>query len=172
MTRTIITCPEIWMPVTGFEGYYEVSILGRVKNSRRGSLIKSHPDKDGYLRVRFFIHNTKTKHSIHRLVANAFIPKHSPELQVNHIDGDKFNNAAPNLEWVTSRQNIHHAVDIGLRNHKGSANHFSSLNEAQVAEIKKKIQDGIKYRAIAQFYNVKTSCISKIKLNHTWQHVQ
>lgn len=171
MIRTIKTCPEVWLPVVGYEGYYEVSSTGLVKNSRYNRPIKSHPDKNGYLRVRFFIHGVKTKHFIHRLVANAFLINPDKSFQVNHKDGIKINNSASNLEWVSSRQNIKHAIDIGLRNSKGSANYFSFLNEEKVSEIKKLLSSGEGIRSIAEKFGVQKPCVWKIKKGMTWQHV-
>lgn len=106
---------EIWRPIEGTNGKLEVSNMGRIKsNMRDGRILKSCPDKKGYLRLRVTLDRQKLSFKVHRLVAAAFVdnPDHLP--QVNHIDGDKRNNRADNLEWVSNKDNAHHAIRNGL----------------------------------------------------------
>lgn len=101
---------EIWKPVKEWEGFYEISDLGRVK-----SLIRSHQKKEiimaicdhlrGYKCVWFRGKGLHKKFFIHRLVAEAFIPNPKKKDIVNHIDHNKANNAIKNLEWVTLSEN-------------------------------------------------------------------
>lgn len=120
---------EIWKPIKGYEGLYEVSNLGRVKalerkkNCNRGyGVIKEHflkPNNHGtcgYYRVPLTNREHIRKYYlVHRLVAENFIenPKNLP--QINHKDGNKENNAVDNLEWCTVSFNIKHAYETGLR---------------------------------------------------------
>lgn len=83
---------------------YAVSNTGLVMNKRSGKILK--PGSVGkYLHVTLSVNNKQTQEYIHRLVADAFIQKESPNLCVDHIDGDTHNNNARNLRWVTTRQN-------------------------------------------------------------------
>lgn len=113
---------ELWVPVPSFEGMYEVSSLGRVRSVNRitndgkkirGKILSSRSGR--YPCVTLYRCNSPVNFSIHRLVAQAFIPnpEHLPE--VNHKDGNKLNNSVSNLEWSTSSNNCNHAVVHGLR---------------------------------------------------------
>ena len=116
---------EIWHPCAGFETHYEVSNLGNVRSVERmvyhycggskinhSTLLKSGKSKSGYLTVSFCIDGLKSNHSVHRLVARAFISNESNKPQVNHKDGNKHNNNVNNLEWVTRSENGLHAYRI------------------------------------------------------------
>ena len=111
---------EVWKPIEGTEGKYEVSNTGKVRSNgthvTRGIReLNPKTDKYGYQTLTIFYNNKKRSRTVHRLVAEAFIPNPDGFPQINHIDGDKTNNAVGNLEWCTVRHNIKHAFDIGLK---------------------------------------------------------
>lgn len=89
---------------------YEASDDGHIRNKQTKKVLKEFVGKDGYLRTQF---DGKTK-TVHRVIANAFIPKVDGKVFVNHIDGNKANNNVSNLEWCTSKENIRHAYKNGL----------------------------------------------------------
>ena len=101
---------EEWRPVEGFEGIYEVSNLGRVRNIKKGGRLMT-PQKvaHGYIQIRLHKNGEKTQWLLHRLVAKAFIPNPENKEQVNHKDLDKSHNTVDNLEWVTRDENLQHA---------------------------------------------------------------
>lgn len=101
---------EIFKDVKGYEGYYEISNLGRVRStSYKGvKILKPFITKKGYLNVIFCV-KRKTEHKlIHRLVAEAFIPNPNNLPEVNHKNRDTSDNTVNNLEWVSKQENIDH----------------------------------------------------------------
>jgi len=97
---------EIWKDVKGYEGYYEVSNLGRVKRIGKTNCLRSAITKDGYEQVTLSVNNKLKSYAIHRLVAIAFIPNPNNLPQVNHKDENKLNNYVENLEWCTQEYNL------------------------------------------------------------------
>jgi hypothetical protein len=95
----------MWRPVIGFEGLYEVSDSGQVRNMRNGHILKNRAFPNRYLGVALGRGNIRL---VHRLVAMAFI-EGDHGLQVNHKDGDRANNHVANLEWVTCSDNHRHS---------------------------------------------------------------
>jgi hypothetical protein len=128
---------EAWGIVEGFGGRYEVSNLGTVRAIER---VGFHPknkhgkthlfkvkekikstnlDRYGYPRLTLNFGGRRYQRTVHKLVADTFLSEHRfSGATVNHIDGNKTNNRVDNLEWVTMKQNIHHAMRTGLRKTK------------------------------------------------------
>lgn len=103
--------PE-WKDVPGFEGRYMVSNDGYVFSVGKGVLLKGNQKKTGYLEVTLAKNNRLTYKLLHRLVAEAFIPNPENKPQVNHKNGDKADNRASNLEWVTESENHRHRYEV------------------------------------------------------------
>ncbi len=116
---------EEWKDVPGYEGLYKISSLGRVFSVRRrnvngrgytgGYCLKPRTYRNGYKFTGLSKNGEVKNVTIHRLVAESFVDNPEGKLEVNHIDGDKENNAASNLEWCTRSENNAHAVRTGLR---------------------------------------------------------
>lgn len=103
-----------WRYVVGYEGLYKVSTEGNIKSIRRNKILSPNTNKDGYKRVSLYKNKASKHYSVHRLVAQAFIPNPDNLPQVNHIDEDKSNNCVSNLEWITPKDNCNY----GTRNRK------------------------------------------------------
>lgn len=114
---------EIFKPIHGYEEKYMVSNLGNVmslnyQNTKRAKIMSPVKHHLGYLLVHLGQNKIKM---VHTLVAEAFIPNPDGKKFVNHIDGNKSNNKVSNLEWVTSKENMNHAIRTGLRDpHKNN----------------------------------------------------
>lgn len=111
---------EEWKAIEGYEGLYEISNLGNVRSlnyrNKKGCIKIMNPKNTttGYYNICLMKDKKKTYPKIHRLVAQAFIPNPDNKPIVNHIDGDKHNNAVSNLEWCTHKENTAHAINSGL----------------------------------------------------------
>lgn len=105
---------EIWKYIVGYEGLYEISNLGRVRNANTLKVLSPGTCGSGYAFVILRKDGKSYNRMIHRLVMNTFNPTSNCELEVNHIDGNKRNNHLDNLEWVTRSENLQHALNVGL----------------------------------------------------------
>lgn len=173
---------EEWRPVVGYEGYYMVSNLGRVRSltiwtklvrngveyerKRRGRVLKQQNCSNGYKQVHLAKDGLHKIHRVHRIVAEAFVdnPVNLPE--VNHKDGDKQNNCASNLEWCTHSYNTHYR---DYRKH-GERNGMSKLKANQVKEIKRRRESGEKLKTIADDFGISVHHVSNIARGVRWGH--
>jgi len=176
---------ERFVPITRYEGMYDISNFGRVRSldrfcrNRWGTQrpVKSRimvigQTKYGYKQILLAKEGKSVKFFIHRLVAIAFIENASDYPQVNHLDGDKSNNCATNLEWVTSQQNCHHALENKLYEvARGEATGHAKLTENAVRNIRTQVANGIYHKVLATQYGVGRKAITKIVNRQRWKHV-
>ncbi len=121
---------EIWKPIKGYEGLYEVSNYGNVRSCvqtvhRRIGILKPHK-KNGYLAITLYKNKNYKHFYIHRVVAEHFIPNSKHLKEVNHIDCDKENNYVENLEWCNRKYNLKHSYDNGLK--RQGEDHGAQIN--------------------------------------------
>lgn len=173
---------EIYKSVLGYEGIYEVSNLGNVRSLDRiviykdgrkrlwkGVLMTGGKTPTGYEFVSLKISGKVNQQYIHRLVAFHFIPNSENKKTVNHIDGNKSNNAMFNLEWNTPSENSIHAVKLGLSK-CGENCTYSKLTNKKVLEIREN-KHRLCYEYLSLIYGVSAGCIANIIKRKTWKHI-
>lgn len=190
---------EIWKDIEKYEGIYQVSNLGRVKRLPTTVVMRNQSasweqrldeyvftpclDSHGYPQVLLSIGGKRTAR-VHRLVAEAFLPKPSDELVinclkvgldyvlVNHKDSNPTNNNVVNLEWCSPSFNCDWTVESGNHNTetmKGSLNCNAQLNESDVLEIVSLLRNGgVSQESLATKYGVKQITISNIWTGRSW----
>jgi hypothetical protein len=134
---------------------YEVNELGQIRNITTGHTMKGSDNGKGYRFVKLYNSNTPKGRQclIHRVVMSTFKPIEE-QMDVNHRDGDKSNNALYNLEWITKSDNTRNAHLTALFKNK--------LTIEQVKSIKEELKTSKEYSKIAREYNVGHATIWKI----------
>lgn len=158
---------EIWKPVVGYEGFYEVSNIGRVRSLARivecndgrkrkikDRILKGSSYSGGYSGVTLHKDGCTKTANIHRIVAEAFVPNPLEKEEVNHKDENPSNNHASNLEWVTHKENLNY----GTRQERAR----KAIVEAQGRAVWQLSRDG---ELVAEYESLSAAC------NATGTHV-
>ena len=179
---------EIWVDVSGFEPFYEISTLGRIRSKPRmkrirggglqpipARLITAQLLKNGYFYVTLWSGKTKgTTTPLHRVIAKAFIPNPENKPEVNHLNGIRTDNSIENLEWCTTRENALHKYRVlGYKcptTLKGTANKAAKLNDDKVRQILT-LAGSVSMAGIAQRFSVSKRAVQFIIHRKTWKHV-
>lgn len=159
---------ELWHEILGFEGLYQVSNLGRIKN-KKGMFLKPYL-QNGYLRVGLYKNKSIKSIYIHRLVATAFIPKIEDKNIINHKDGNKLNNNVQNLEWCNYSENNQHAYKYKLKIAKplfGEKSPHHKLTNKDIQYIRANWNYNTK--DLANKFNITTTHIRRIIKNECWK---
>jgi hypothetical protein len=168
---------EVWKPVHGFESYYEISTLGRVRslifrqNSRWSKVVNLIPrikimklttnKVSGYIYISLRKNKKVFTFSLHRLLALHFIDNPFDKKEVNHINGLKTDNRLQNLEWVTAKENTTHYIENNLK---------PSLVEGKekAEEVRKLHKLGMRPIEIMKQLSVSKSSYYRIILNKSY----
>ena len=167
---------EVWKPVVGYEGLYEVSSIGRLKSLSKkwvsgtgricchdGMIMSLTKSPEGYPQARLRKNKIATTHRIHRLVAEAFILNPLQYRCVNHIDSNRENNSVGNLEWATHQTNRVHALNHGFAL-RGNKNPLTKIKDEDLLVIAYESYDKSN-RSLAKEYGVSEGLISTIRSN-------
>ncbi len=161
---------EVWMPVLGFEGTYDVSNLGKIRRNDTGLILK--PSKtNGYLHVSLSQDAEVRTVRVHVVVLSAFCgPAPFPAADAAHNDGNKENCRLTNLRWASKIDNSADVLRHGRRP-TGSEVFGSKLTEDNIITIRQRIAAGLRNPPIAEEFGVSISTIHLIRHGKTWRHL-
>lgn len=160
---------EIWVPI--FRAY-EISNMGRVRSSKYGDkrVLVHTKNNRGYHIVTFRVNGRSLQRTVHRLVAIIFVNNLDPKRNtVNHDYGDKNDNRAQSLSWMTYSENSQHGVEHGLIQ-SGSDNYQATLDDTQVKTIRS-LKGEIGYRELAAYFKVGIWTINRVMQRATYRNV-
>lgn len=164
------------MKIEGYENY-EVIPNGEVVNIKTGKVLKPQKSKNGYLHVGLYKNGKLKNYSVHRLVAEAFIPNPLNLPCVNHKDEDKTNNDIENLEWCTYKYNINYGVSLKKRAKTQRETGVQINNKGTSKAVYQYTTNGLILNVYPSIREVKRtlgyddSCIAKCcrgKINHAY----
>ena len=157
-----------------FGGRYRVYEDGKIYSNLRNLFLKQKVSNNGYPYICLYPKFARKKYFfVHRLVALAFIGELPSGLQVNHKDGDKFNNHYTNIEYVTASENTRHADALGLRNPpRGSLHYAAKLTESDVQAIRRYYRLGMSKADIARLFGIGDPQAGAVCNYKAWVHVE
>lgn len=170
---------EVWKAILGYEENYEVSSLGRVKSLSRVTVTgKIKPERlrtlsvnkrCGRLQVTLYKYGKSRTWKVHSLVAHAFLGEQLKGMDVNHIDGNKLNNAVQNLEYCTRSENQLHAIRLGLNPHWHENHPLAKLKEFDIETIRILSAKGVKGIELSKQFKISRAQISRILTGKRWK---
>ena len=179
---------EIWKEISGYEGYFEVSNLGNFRSKDRvikyksngtrlypGKFLKPETIVEGYQRIVLMKEAIKKRYMCHRLVAQEFVPNPDNKPYVNHINGNKADNRAENLEWVTQSENELHSHSVLGNTMRGKT--YPKKVEAIFPKegdriVFNSMSDAIKFLGVGCIEGLKKSIVAnRVYHNFKWRFV-
>lgn len=167
---------EIWKSIKDWPEY-EISNFGNVRSvaskpgvRKSGRILCTSVEHVGHLRVRLSREWKRYPKLVHRLVADAFIPKVPGKKYVLHKDGNPQNNHVSNLKWGTAHDNSQDMIAHG-RSLKGIKNRAAKLTENDVRKIRELYSYGVPNKKIRELYKIHKNSVLNIINGKTWSHV-
>lgn len=175
---------EIWKPCEEAPGVLEVSnygavrtvdrlsrVYGRTRGGRvqgehtqrkRGKELSPYVTRSGYAEVAVMVDGKRTKYRVHRLVGRAFVPGHFEGASIDHRDGNKLNNNAANLEWVTLSENTRRQWEAGLVDLRGENHASAKISNLQAHAIAILYDHNFPPSQLAEWFGVSSALVYKI----------
>lgn len=166
---------EVWKEVYGFDTLYEVSNYGRVRTKffkRRGytnsyRILTPVDNGNGYLRFNWSLNGKQKTVYLHRLVACAFIKNPNGYKEINHLDENKLNNTADNLEWISHKDNCRYGTRNKRTGEKNKKPIICIENGIVYLSIKDAAKDlGVAVTAVSNCLNGR----SKTCMGYHWKY--
>ncbi len=174
---------EIWKPVSGYVGLYEVSNFGAVRSLDRiipdkthgtrklaGRVLSQTTDSRGRCYVAISRDNHRNKRRVHLIVAETFLGPRLEGLEVCHQDGNPANNQASNLRYGTHKSNMEDMVQHG-RSNKGPKNPNTKMTQEQALQVKSLRLDGKTYKIIASELGLSFEQVRSVCVGRAWHWV-
>jgi hypothetical protein len=161
---------EIWAPVVGYEGLYEVSSFGRVRSvarivegrwglvARKGVMLSLQKANGRYTKVTLSKDGVMTQHQVHRLVLLAFIGEPPEGFECDHVDFDINNNVLTNLRWISKNDNLHRRKSI-------------KLTQDLIKQIKREFDSGTPRQEIADKFNISIGHVYAVARHKQWKEL-
>lgn len=170
---------EEWRPLPGYEGFYSASTLGRIRRECTGpgtfpGRIREtgRPSSSGYVLIHLSRNAQRRVVLLHRVIAETFFGPCPDGMEVNHIDGDKLNNAVGNLEYVTRKANHAHAINVLGHRRDGYFGGTAKLTIDQVRSIRQQYAAGNRnFSELGRRFGVRHATVSRIISGRTWRNV-
>ena len=166
---------ERWKPVLGFEGKYEVSDQGRLRNVQKGAghvtgrILRVGLNLKGY--AQYTLGKYGGRHTAHLLVMQAFVGPKPEGLEINHKNGIRDDNRLENLEYCTKSENCLHLVRV-LGKRRGESHGNAKITEDDVREIRRLASEGVTQREIAKRFGITHPNVGYIVRKTAWPHVK
>lgn len=163
--------------IDGIHTNYIITRNAEVYNIKTGKKLKFGITNVGYYYVNIQLGkrgNYKSK-TVHRLVAQAYIPNPNNYPVVNHINGNKLDPSVSNLEWCTFSDNNQHAFDTGLKKptkgYPGESCNFATHTEEEALQVCNLLQEGYSPKAVSKLFGCSHDFVEKIYARKTWTHI-
>jgi hypothetical protein len=182
ITRTAMTMNERWLPVIGYEGWYEVSDAGRVRSVDRyieykdgrkrfyKSQLRTQVDLNGYRGVSLYRAGDEKRENrrfVHQLVLEAFVGPCPPGMECRHLNGVPSDNRLKNLAWGTSKENTADTIRHG-RLVRGEQVHNSKLTEIDIHAIRYWRRSGYSGKEVAEIFGIRRAYVYAICNKWKW----
>ena len=162
---------EIWKDVQGYEGLYKISNFGKVLRVKDSKLLSYYLNNKGYCCLSLYKEGKTYHPTVHRLVAIHFVDNPDNLKQVDHIDCNKENNKASNLEWCNQQDNYNHGM-VNYLYSKNENHYFSKLSNEQVKCIPTLFKIGFTRSTIARILGLNPSSIKAIENRVSYRELE
>lgn len=172
---------EIWKDIQGYENFYQVSNLGRIKSLKRFTktkrvsekILRQSLRKTGYLQVKLCNKGSTYHPVVNRLVAEAFLEKPNYKYVTNHINNIRDDNQLKNLELMSQSENIRYSYKQNRSNQSGEKNNNAKISEELVKKIRDYFSNNkhLSQKEIAKHFSLKREHVKDIITYKTWKNI-